>query len=280
MRQNTSLRDEVATQLRNEILRGQYRPGERLPSERDLAERFGVNRGCVREALKTLEQLGLADIRRGGARVQPLRDASLDVLGPLLELEELPDPDLVEQLLEVLEALMAVAVRRAVERGSEDELRRIKELLDKIAAADDEAEYQTASHELIELFVEASGNLVLRLVGRGLRMRFMERLDAAGLGTRPNRPLFPEEEEKAQELRRALERRDPLAAAYSMQFLMKLRRLHVLEVLEERRAANGDSSPGEAGAHAELAPQEGEVAAPEGAIAAQEGAIAAREGVQ
>ncbi|MEE9281079.1 MAG: GntR family transcriptional regulator, partial [Myxococcota bacterium] len=42
MSANTSLPDVVATQLRNEILRGQYRAGERLPSERDLAERFGV----------------------------------------------------------------------------------------------------------------------------------------------------------------------------------------------------------------------------------------------
>ena len=45
---------DIADLLRDEILLGQYRPGERLPSERDLAARFQVNRGAVREAIKTL----------------------------------------------------------------------------------------------------------------------------------------------------------------------------------------------------------------------------------
>jgi DNA-binding FadR family transcriptional regulator len=74
--------ERLATELRDEILRGRFRAGERLPSERDLAERFGVHRGAVREALKKLEQLGVAEIRPGGARVLPLTEASLDVVAP------------------------------------------------------------------------------------------------------------------------------------------------------------------------------------------------------
>ncbi len=239
MSANTSLPDVVATQLRNEILRGQYRAGERLPSERDLAERFGVNRGCVREALKTLEQLGLADIRKGGARVMPLREASLDVLGPLLELQELPDPELVDQLLEVIEALIGVAVRRTVERGSESDLARARELLEEIAEARHQDAYQMAAHELIELFVEASGNLVLRLVGTGLRTQFMGRLHSAGVDSRPPHDLFAG---VARRLDQALEERDPQAAAETMQRLMRLRREHALKGLEERRASANSSN--------------------------------------
>ena len=47
--------EEVAEVLRDEILRGQYRPGERLPSERELASRFETSRGAVREAVTKLE---------------------------------------------------------------------------------------------------------------------------------------------------------------------------------------------------------------------------------
>lgn len=240
---NAPLRDEVATKLRNEILRGQYRAGERLPSERDLAERFGVNRGCVREALKTLEQLGLADIRKGGARVMPLQDASLDILGPLLELEELPDPELVEQLHEVLESLMPLAVRGTIERGSDQELQRVRELLEQIGESTSDTDYLLALHEMIELWVKASGNLVLRLVVRGLGTQFMGRLQAAGVLVPPSRDFFAP---VARELKEALERRDPGAASATWARLMKMRREHLLKDLEERRARSNGGDAGSA----------------------------------
>ena len=67
----------VAAALRDDILRGQYRCGERLPSERDLAQRFGVHRSTVREAFKRLAQLGVARIAPGGARVAPIDKLSV-----------------------------------------------------------------------------------------------------------------------------------------------------------------------------------------------------------
>ena len=247
MSQPQSLRNEVATQLRNEILRGQYRAGERLPSERDLAERFGANRGCVREALKTLEQLGLADIRQGGARVVPLHDASLDIVGPLLELEELPDPELVQQILEVLESLMATAMRGAIQNGSEQHRERVRHLIEEISETPNEADHQRAVHELVELLVQASGNLVLRLIIRGIRFQFEGRLEAAGLHEPPPRDQFAP---AANELLQAVERRDPDAAAQTMGNLMRVHREHIVKGLEERRArtnSNGASGNGAGG---------------------------------
>src|SRR5262245_26799715 len=73
--------DRIAAGLRQAILRGRYRPGQRLPAERELASRLAVNRGSVREALKKLEQLGLVEIRRGdGALVRHLHEASVEVV--------------------------------------------------------------------------------------------------------------------------------------------------------------------------------------------------------
>jgi DNA-binding FadR family transcriptional regulator len=57
-----SKHEEIAAGLIQDILTGRYRVGERLPSERDLAGRFDANRGSVREAMKKLEQIGLADV--------------------------------------------------------------------------------------------------------------------------------------------------------------------------------------------------------------------------
>jgi len=113
--------EEIAETLTEEILRGRYQPGDRLPSERDLSARFDASRGAVREAIKKLEQLGLADVQPGGARVMAVEDSSLEVLGHLMSLNDLPDVELVEQMMEVMGALMSVAVRGAVARASDQE---------------------------------------------------------------------------------------------------------------------------------------------------------------
>jgi DNA-binding FadR family transcriptional regulator len=92
--------DEIAAILRDDILRGHYRAGERLPSERDLSARFDTSRGAVREAFKRLEQLGIATVQPGGARVVPIDQCTLDVLGPLLDLDDMPDPKLVDEVMQ------------------------------------------------------------------------------------------------------------------------------------------------------------------------------------
>ena len=55
----------IADTLREAIFSGEYRPGDRLPTERDLAQQFNVSRSCVREALLALEILDLVHIRVG-----------------------------------------------------------------------------------------------------------------------------------------------------------------------------------------------------------------------
>jgi len=166
----TPPRERVAGELRDEILRGRFRAGERLPSERDLAERFGVHRGAVREALRKLEQLGIAETRPGGARVLPLRDASLDVVAPLLSLDDPPDPEIVDQVLEVLCGLFAMAARLGVERADADQHERASAILARLDdPALDPARRHAELEALGDLFVEASGNLVLQLVRRGLQ---------------------------------------------------------------------------------------------------------------
>src|SRR3984893_9198255 len=55
----------IVEQIRLLMRQGQLKPGDRLPPERDLCERFGVSRVTVREALRMLEASGLGEIRAG-----------------------------------------------------------------------------------------------------------------------------------------------------------------------------------------------------------------------
>lgn len=71
---NRKLYIQIADQIRDQILAGEVKPGEQLPSERDLAANLGVSRPTVREALIALEVAGLVEIRVGvGAFVRRLK---------------------------------------------------------------------------------------------------------------------------------------------------------------------------------------------------------------
>jgi len=173
----TSKHEEIAASLTRDILIGQYRCGERLPSERDLAARFESNRGAVREAMKKLEQLGLASVQPGGARVAPLHEASLDVIGHMLAMGDLPDEDLVDQILQVMQSLITLAAESAVRRASDEEMMEIRERVRAMLRPDhDRISHAQARFELMSAIMEASGNLVCRLIARGLLLQFAPRM--------------------------------------------------------------------------------------------------------
>lgn len=227
--------ERVVRDLRDDILRGRLRTGDRLPSERDLVERAGVNRGAVREGLRALAQLGLIEILPRGARVAPLSEASLDVLGHLLELDELPDAELADQVLEVHGHVLSAAMRMAVERGSEDQIERVRKQLEKISRDDlAEENYAASIHELVHLLVDASGNFVLRLVRRGLEMQFWDRLHLIdGLSVRIESARL---QEIVGELDDAIAARDALRASDVALRLLRAHRDRIVQALHEEHA--------------------------------------------
>ncbi len=166
----TSVSFEIAGNLRREILSGRYRSGERLASERDLAARFGISRGAVREALSLLEQQGIIEIQPGGVRVKPLEEASLAILGPLLALEEVPDPELVDQFLEIFSMLTVLTVKGAVELADSDQLIQLKQMLVHIAqSAEDFESMQPHWQAMLDYMAGIDNNLVARLIGNDLK---------------------------------------------------------------------------------------------------------------
>jgi DNA-binding FadR family transcriptional regulator len=227
--------EEVTARLRDAILRGDYQPGERLESERRLAEQLGVSRGSVREAMKQLDQLGLLEIRHGGgARVRPLADASLDVVRHLLRLEGGPGVELVSQLLQVHEALMISAVALAVRNASDEEVARARELLSGLADPGlGDSEYRASIDELGQLISKASRNLVLRLVRNGLRSVFVDPSPAESRprrhAQRPPRSLVAL---LAERISGALARRDAVEAQEGVRLLLRAHREQLLKRME------------------------------------------------
>jgi len=63
--QSVRLADQVVESLKQEIIEGRLNSGAKLPTERELSERFGVSRTVIREATKSLEQSGLIIVQPG-----------------------------------------------------------------------------------------------------------------------------------------------------------------------------------------------------------------------
>jgi len=212
--------DTIASILRDEILSGQYRAGERLPSERDLVERFQVSRGAVREALKQLQQLGIASIQPGGARVVPIAECTLDVLGPLLDLNEIPDPKLVDEALHMFGVLMQEAATAAVEKATDEEVAEAEAIINEIlSCADDPARQFEAVRKLAQFYVVVADHLVLRLMVNGVRTTFFDRMGVDNPITRlgPDELAIP-----IKRIRTALVQRNSIELGSAMRALNRL----------------------------------------------------------
>ncbi len=164
---------EIANTLRDEILLGQYRPGERLPSERDLSVRFCTNRGSVREAIKVLEQLGIANVQPGGVRVLPIEEATLGILSHLMDLDKTIEPYLIANVLEVFGSLFSLSARTAINKATPQQIAELKQTLVKLRNED----AMTESHwrQLGQQFLSINQNLVVRLISNGLKTQFLGR---------------------------------------------------------------------------------------------------------
>jgi GntR family transcriptional repressor for pyruvate dehydrogenase complex len=109
--------DDVVEQLREAIYSGRIRPGERLPGERELSEQFGVGRPTLREALRSLEAVGIIEVRPGKTggsyAVTPSESTVGDALAALLNLRGASLEDLTEFRLDFEGENAAWAARRA-----------------------------------------------------------------------------------------------------------------------------------------------------------------------
>jgi DNA-binding FadR family transcriptional regulator len=165
------LHEGVSEQLRDAILDGRLRAGEKLPPERELAEQFQVNRTSIREAIKVLEGLGLVAVRQGdGATVRPLVDASFDILAPMIFHSGRIDAGLLVDLNEVVLPLLLEMGRLAIERRRPENLRAMRALRDVAAGVDRPREERfRALGDLLVLLADMTGNRIWQMLGRRMR---------------------------------------------------------------------------------------------------------------
>lgn len=123
-----------------EIVSGILKPGERLPREADIIERFQGSRTAIREAMRVLAAKGLVEARqRSGTRVRPV--AEWNILDPDVMAWQDPDKiskDMLRQLIEMRVLIEPQAARFAAERASDADLAYIKLQYELMQKAEDE----------------------------------------------------------------------------------------------------------------------------------------------
>jgi GntR family transcriptional repressor for pyruvate dehydrogenase complex len=167
LRGREPISSEITRRLVDYLVSGEVRPGERLPSERALAESFGVGRSHVRQAIRSLAVLGLVEVRQGDGTYLKRTDSPLLPLtiewGLLLGAKRTRDMVEARQQLEVLLAGLA-AERRSDEQVAE--MHRLLAVMERSAGTDEFVEADVALH--LEI-TQAAGNQSLLQVMRGIR---------------------------------------------------------------------------------------------------------------
>jgi GntR family transcriptional repressor for pyruvate dehydrogenase complex len=123
--------DQVFNQLRELIFRGEFKAGEKIMTERELAEAFGVSRTSVREAINKLVILGLLDQKQGqGTFVRSPESTEKSILAAMVESQDASIAD----LLEVRMGLECNAAAMAATRANAKDIRFMGKSIEKMQA--------------------------------------------------------------------------------------------------------------------------------------------------
>ncbi len=167
----------IADRLRQLIVSGRFHPGDRLPSERELASVLKVTRTTLREALKILETLRFVTIRQGdGVRVRDyLKSANIEILADLLFRGGRPDPVILANILEARECFGRTLVRLAATRARPEQVQSYRDLVARLerAVREGPSSLQVADLDCFQALAEATQNLVFVFVLNAIRAIYL-----------------------------------------------------------------------------------------------------------
>lgn len=204
--------DRVVDIIQHLILEGQLAPGMRLPPEREFAERLGVSRSVLREAVRILVTKGLLETRHGVGTVvrRVSNEQFLEPLSLLLRTYDLS----IEQLYQVRSILEVGTVRLAAREASDDDLAKLRRIVDEMAAsAEDIPHFIALDDEYHQTIAQAAHNPMVVLLAHTIGAIMHEVRTKVHSYSRVYNLAIPDH----REILSALEERDADAAAAAMQ---------------------------------------------------------------
>lgn len=170
---------QIARQILLAIKNGDYKPGDKLPSERQIADQMGVSRNAVREALKSLQVLEIVKARTGVGTFTSTLAGNKNLDGEIFPILE-ESKDLAE-IIEARKAFELGFVSIAIANASSKDISNLKQSLKKMckqAAAKNYRKYLSAGREFHINFAKSSHNDVIEEIARVLWGMTNSRLSA------------------------------------------------------------------------------------------------------
>ncbi|GAA4548314.1 FadR/GntR family transcriptional regulator [Pseudonocardia xishanensis] len=226
--------ERIATALVQDIIDAGLGPGDRLPNEAAMVERFGVGRGSVREALRILEVHGLIELRagpKGGPFITAIDPRNVSrTLSLYLSLRGATMEELVQTRL-FLEPMVA---RLAAENCTPESAELLRATLAQAPVSGGSREYLEAANDFHYVLATMTGNRVLDLVSTALKELYTSRLVGTGVGHATTDPSI---ELEHQEICTAIVRGDADTAERLMRTHMEYYVERVRQTAPEFRAS-------------------------------------------
>jgi GntR family transcriptional regulator, transcriptional repressor for pyruvate dehydrogenase complex len=125
--QTDRISNVVVDQIKDAVFQKKLKAGDKLPSERQLMDQFKTSRVTIREAIKTLEQFGILEIRRGTEGGAFIRDPNTKFVSNFLQDMFSMEKIKISNLTEARMAIEPFSVRLATERITEDSLEKVRQ---------------------------------------------------------------------------------------------------------------------------------------------------------
>lgn len=234
MKKEAPLTEQVVFKLKQEIIRGELRPGTRLPAERELAEKYNVSRVTIRSVITQLCQLGfLKTVPQSGTFVNHyLEHASVDLLVDIIKNSEKVDNEMFLALLDVRRIIEVYAAGKCAQKITTSEIDRLNTLVleMELHAQDPETVAKTDYVFHMEI-IRMAGNPVIRVIlnSIGSIFRFyLKRYYKIPGKTEAIRPFY-------KRLMNALEMRDDRYASFAMAELLTFAEMGIKEIMGQRQ---------------------------------------------
>ncbi len=234
----TTLTASAFEQLISHVVQGNWKPGDRIPPERELCQQLGIARTSLREALKAMELVGMVDSRVGdGTFVCPRSEfLSRPLLWAFTGADHNELHDIMEARTIIEENLAGLAAQRASSEEVANIGQAVQMMRDSIARGDSILEADMAFHLAVST---AARNEVLRNAVQLLRNLTRQWIYFKLLI--PNVP--PTVLKRHEAIYRAIQRRKPAAARSAMRRHLEETMALVTKVIEQHQAAVKTSAP-------------------------------------
>jgi DNA-binding FadR family transcriptional regulator len=209
-----TLTEKVAENLIAYILEEGLQNGQTLPSSADLAERYGVSRTVVREAIADLAGRGI--LQRGQGRETLVVSPGQKQLGGLLLFRTLHDGVSSEEVQETRRAVESITSGLAAARRTPEHLKALDEALDAMRNATTDAQFHDADVRFHNILAQASENRLILLIFEGIEALVREVRLRATVGRRMRGESFDSVIAAHEAIRQAVERRDTRQAETAM----------------------------------------------------------------